>query len=194
MPDPETPRGASPSLRLAATASPEPAALAPPLEALLETLAPAGIDRAGASQTLQQRLGDACTLALLAQGDTARGAGRLIADSLQACVESLARSLADRPDDATGRLAILRTEGGLRFGRVLIAQGLVAPRRLEAALEAQKASGRRIGEELVAEGLITAREVAEALWLQHKLVAAAHALFAAEAARIATTPRLVRSN
>lgn len=194
MPDPEPPRGASPSLRLATTASPEPAALPPPLEALLEMLAPAGIDRAGASQTLLQRLGDARTLALLAQSDTGRGAGRLIADSLQACVESLARSLADRPDDATGRLAILRTEGGLRFGRVLLAQGLVAPRRLEAALEAQKASGRRIGEELVAEGLIAAREVAEALWLQHKLVAAAHALFAAEAARIATTPRLVRSN
>lgn len=194
MPDPEAPRNPAPSLRLAATANPEPAALPPPLGALLEPLAAAGIDRASASPVLLQRLGDARTLALLGQGDTAASAGRLVAESLRACADSLARSLAERPDDAMGRLAILRTEGGLRFGRVLLAQGLVAPRRLEAALEAQKASGRRIGEELAAEGLIAAREVAEALWLQHKLVAAALAIFATEAARAAATPRLVRSS
>ena len=195
MSAPETPRTPPPALRLAAAspALPEPDPLPQPLAVFLEALAPAALDAATAAQILAQRLGDARTLALLAQGDTARGAGALAALALRACGKVLARSLAEQPEDASGRLAIVRASGALRFGKVLVAQGLVAPRRLEAALAAQQASGRRVGEELVAEGQIAPREVAEALWLQHKLLAATLALFTAEATRVVSSPRLVHS-
>lgn len=190
MPDPEAPR-----LRLA-SASPEAArvpVLAPPLARILEVLEAAGFDGATAAETLTQRLGDARTVALLAQGGTAGAAAEIVVRTCGLAADAVRVSLAQRPEDASARLALVRGSGPLCFGQVLVAQGVVAPRRLEAALEAQKSSGRRIGEELVADGHIAAREVAEALWLQHKLVAAALALILAEAAREAASPRLVRS-
>lgn len=193
MPEPD-PRSSAPALRLAASKAPrEGEALPAPLAALLEALAPAGLEPGTAAPVLLQRLGDARTASLLGQGETARAAGRCLAEALAACTGVLARSLAAQPEDAAGRLSTVRACGALRFGQVLLAQGLVAPRRLDGALQAQGANGRRLGEELAAQGLISAREVAEALWLQHKLRAAALALFTAEAARAATSPRLVRS-
>lgn len=189
MPDPESPR-----LRLA-SASPEAgraAVLEPPLQRILETLEAARYDGITTAQTLQQRLGDARTVALLAQGATAAAVAEAVLRTCGLTSDAVRVSLAQRPEDASARLALVRAAGPLRFGQILIAQGVVAPRRLEAALEAQKSTGRRIGEELVAGGHIAAREVAEALWLQHKLVAAAAALLVAEAAREAASPRLVQ--
>jgi len=196
--DPETPprRTSPPALRLASTSPegdppPNPALAEGPLAAILAALDGVDADRAAIGEVLHQRLGDARTLALLAQGEAARGAGALLSDAARIAGEAVRRSLAERPDDAGGRLACVRA--AMRFGRILLAQGLVAPRRLELALESQKSSGRRIGEELVAEGHISAREVAEALWLQHKLAAAALALLLL-APREASAPRLVRSH
>ncbi len=182
-------------MRLAASSPSEdgkPEALVPdgPLEAILERLAELDPDRPAIADLLQHRLGDARTLALLAQGDSARGAAALLAQAVGDAAEAVRRSLAEHPADAAGRLACVRA--AIRFGQVLLAQGLVAPRRLEVALESQKSSGRRVGEELVAEGHISAREVAEALWLQHKLAAAALALLLLPP-REASAPRLVRS-
>ena len=190
MPDPETPR-----LRLA-SASPEVGrapVLEPPLQRILETLEAAGFDRA-AAETLQQRLGDARTVALLAHGATAAAIAERVVRTCGLASDAVRVSLAQSPEDASTRLALVRATGPLRFGEILLAQGVVAPRRLEAALEAQKSSGRRVGEELVAGGQIAAREVAEALWLQHKLVAAAAAVLVAEATREAASPRLMRVN
>jgi hypothetical protein len=190
MPDPEL-HEPSPPLRLAAAsaARPEPPQLPPPLVALRDALAPLGLDPFPASQALLQRLGDARTVGLLGHGETAHAAGKLLARALEAGAPRFAKSVAERADDSAGRLAIVRATGALRFGELLVAQGVVAPRRLEAALEAQKQSGRRIGEELVAQGHIAAREVAEALWLQHKLNAAAAALGAIVGA-MAADPKL----
>jgi len=193
--DPETPsRRATPALKLAAAPPAGEASAAPGLEApllpVLEALQDLAAERAALIEVLRQRLGDARTVALLAQGGTAGAIGPLIAQAARGAGEAVRRSLAEKPDDASGRLACLRAE--FRFGRILLAQGLVAPRRLEAALESQKASGRRIGEELVAEGQISAREVAEALWLQHKLAAAGLALLLLPA-RETASPRLVHS-
>lgn len=189
MPDPEAPR-----LRLAAVA-PEAArvaALEAPLARILQVLEAARFDAPAAAQTLQQRLGDARTVALLAQGGTAGAVAERLVRTCGLASDAVRVSLAEHPDDASGRIALVRGAGPLRFGQVLVAQGVLAPRRLEAALEAQKASKRRIGEELVAGAHITAKEVAEALWLQHKLCAAALALIVAEAERIAASPRLVQ--
>ena len=102
------------------------------------------------------------------------------------------RAAEEHPNDPARRVALVRAAGPLRLGRILLAQGTVAPRRLAAALVAQKASRLRIGEELMAAGHLEAREVAEGLWLQHKLVAAALALMAASAREVAPAPRLVR--
>jgi hypothetical protein len=169
MADTEEPRRTTLSpVRLAANDAPQ-----PPMDAALRALAEAlelvGPARAKAEAVLVQRLGDERTLALLAGGDP-RAVGAL----LKAAASSAA------PADS------------LRLGQILVAQGLVAPRRLEAALDAQKATQRRIGAELVAAGHIDAREVAQALWLQHKLAAAAREL----AARLAdveaiSPPRLI---
>ena len=196
MADPETPprRASPPALRLAASSSEDARPGLPvgegPLEAILEKLADFRADRAAIAELLRQRLGDARTLALLAQAETAHAAGALIAQSAREAADAVGRSLAERPDDAAGRLACVRA--AMRFGQVLLAQGLVAPRRLEVALESQKSSGRRIGEELVAEGHISAREVAEALWLQHKLAACTLALILLPP-REAAAPRLVHT-
>jgi hypothetical protein len=190
MPDPEAPR-----LRLASVA-PEAAhvpALEPPLARIVAVLEAAGFDAPGATETLQQRLGDARTVALLAQGGTAGAIAERVVRTCGLASDAVRVSLAERPEDASGRLARVRNAGPLRFGQVLVAQGVLAPRRLEDALEAQKASRRRIGEELVAAGHITAKEVAEALWLQHKIAAATLALIVSEAERAAASPRLVRS-
>jgi hypothetical protein len=172
MNDSNLPRRPVPPLRLAASAPGAPPGLPPPLGVLLEAIAGAVLDRVGLAPAIVQRLGDARTLALLREGDTACNAGRLVAEALRHCVQSLA----ERPEDASGRLALVRANGSLRIGQVLLAQGLIAQRRLEAALASQPESGRRIGEELVARGQIAAREVAEALWLQHKLRASVLAL------------------
>jgi hypothetical protein len=190
MPEPESPR-----LRLAA-ASPDAArvpALEPPLARILEVLEAARFDAPSAAETLQQRLGDARTVALLAHGGTAGAIAERVVRTCGLASDAVRVSLAERPEDASGRLALVRNAGPLRFGQVLVAQGVLAPRRLEAALEAQKSSRRRIGEELVAAGHITAKEVAEALWLQHKIAAATLALIVSEAERAAASPRLVRS-
>jgi len=195
--DPDTPsrRNSPPALRLAATSSANgaQAAAAPaegPLVAIVEALQDAAADRGAIAEVVRQRLGDARTLGLLAQGDCARGVAALLVATLREAGDAVRRSLADHPDDAAGRLACVRA--AIRFGQVLVAQGLLAPRRLEPALAAQQSSGRRLGEELVAEGQISAREVAEALWLQHKLRAAALALLLLPG-REAAAPRLVHS-
>ena len=196
MTDPETPSRKTPpaTLRLAAASpandaqgeSPLPEALA----VIFAAVQDCGAERGAIAQVLGERLGDARTLALLAQGETAPGSAALVAETARAAAEAVRRSLAEKPDDASGRLACVRAQ--LRFGRILLAQGVVAPRRLEAALQSQRASGRRIGEELAAEGQISAREVAEALWLQHKLAAAVLALILLPP-REAAAPRLVHS-
>lgn len=197
MTDPETPSGRTPprALRLASASLPGAAnAEAPvpedPLATIVEALEVFAAGRASMAEMLRQRLGDARTLELLARGDAARGAGALLAQAAGDAIEGVRRSLAERPDDVAGRLACVRA--GMRFGQVLLAQGLVAPRRLEVALESQKSSGRRIGEELVAGGHISAREVAETLWLQHKLAAAGLALLLL-ARRETSAARLMRS-
>ena len=164
--------------------------LEPPLAAILDALQDLGPERSAIVDVLRQRLGDARTLGLLGEGETAPGVGMLVALAARAAGDAVRRSLAQKPDDVAGRLACVRD--AIRFGRILLAQGVLAPRRLEAALASQKTSGRRIGEELVAEGHISAREVAEALWLQHKLAACTLALILLPT-REAAAPRLVRT-
>jgi hypothetical protein len=173
MPESETPRRTTlASVRLADPASGAgEGALDPVLAQVLEALGLPGPAKAQAAAVLAQRLGDARTVGLLAVGDAAAFAPLL-------------------------RAAMDAAEAGevLRLGAILVAQGVVAARRLEAALSAQRQSGRRIGEELVAAGQLAAREVAEALWLQHKLRAAARALAAEAAARDApAAPRLIHA-
>ena len=197
MPDPDLPsrRISPPTLRLAAAAPSGEAgsgvpALEPALAAILDALHDLGAERGAIVEVLRQRLGDARTLGLLGEGETASGVGVLVALAARATGDAVRRSLAEKPDDVAGRLA--RVRDAIRFGRILLAQGVLAPRRLEAALASQKASGRRIGEELVAEGHISAREVAEALWLQHKLTACTLALILLPP-REAAAPRLVHT-
>src|SRR5665213_1616494 len=114
MNDSSLPRRPAPSLRLAASARGEPPGFAPPLGWLLEAIAGAGIDRAGLAPVIVLRLGDARTLALLREGDTARDVGGLVAQALRRCVQSLA----ERPEGASGRLAVVREEGSLRIGQL----------------------------------------------------------------------------
>ena len=197
MDHPETPlrRMPAPALRLAASAPTGEgkacARVAPgPLDAILEMLADLGPDRALVADLLLQRLGDARTLALLAQGESAARTAKLMAEAASNAGDAVRASLAEPAGDAAGRLASVRS--AIRFGQVLLAQGLVASRRLEAALEAQKSSGRRLGEELAAAGHTTPREVAEALWLQHKLAAVVLALLLLPARETSAT-RLLRS-
>jgi hypothetical protein len=138
-----------------------------------------------------QRLGDARTVELLAAGD-GRAVGALVREAVAASQEPLRRAEAESPGDAARRAQAVRETGVLRLGAILVAQGVVGPRRLEAALEAQPSTKRRIGAELVAAGLVDAHEVAMALWLQHKLIAAALAL-ATAAAEAQAAPRLLRA-
>ena len=172
-------------------AAPEAAAPPPILQQLLDALDLAGAARQGAAAALMQRLGDARTVELLATGD-GRAVGTLLREAMVACEEPLRRAEAKSPGDAVRRLEAVRETGVLRLGAILVAQGVVAPRRLEAALEAQASTKRRIGAQLVAAGHLDAREVAMALWLQHKLIAAALAL-ATAAAEAQATPRLLRA-
>lgn len=69
--------------------------------------------------------------------------------------------------------AVSRTAAEPRLGEILIAQGAISARQLEAALSRTTATGRRIGEELVAEGLLSPERVARALRLQRRVILAA---------------------
>jgi len=170
--------------------TPPVASLPPALGPLLDALDPAAARVPAATATLAQRLGDARTLGLLEAADPSLF-GVLLRDALRASEAAVRRIPADAPEPAARGVERIRAGGCLRLGGILVAQGLVGPRRLQDALEAQCSTGRRIGAELVACRQLAAREVAEALWLQHKLVASAAALAAAWAAAEPGVVRLV---
>lgn len=189
MADPEPPRRpALARVRLASSQEVLAAPVAdlpgmdPALERILEALELSGLARPQAAATLVQRLGDPRTLALLAAADAGR-IGALVGDAVRLSDATVRHAAKEEPENQARRLDFVRSAGPLRIGQILLAQGLVAPRRLEEAIEAQKDSKRKVGEELVAGGHLVVREVAEALWLQHKLVATALALVMAEPSR-----------
>ena len=62
-----------------------------------------------------------------------------------------------------GRFTGTRAMGRPKLGQVLLMQGSVTEEQLEAALDAQRATGERIGRVLVDEGIITEIQLVQAL-------------------------------
>ena len=74
-----------------------------------------------------------------------------------------AEARSDQASPRPGRFAGTRAMGRPKLGQVLIMQGSVTEDELEAALEAQRATGERIGRILVDEGVITEIQLVQAL-------------------------------